>query len=318
MSHLERLGRRMEVLIKPDGYGFIGRECPVKECLGYFKIALGTGLKGANLPCTCPYCGHTTRHDRFWTKEQIAYARSVAFNRITEAVIADLRQLEFTHRPRGPFGIGLSMRVEGTPHPIRYYREKRLETELVCENCSLRYAIYGAFGYCPDCRIHNTTNILGKNFDLVGKVLSLAETADTDLATHLIGNALEDAVSAFDGFGRETCRVALVAQSKPVPENLSFQNLAGAQRNVQSLLNYDLASCLSSDEWALACRCFQKRHLLAHKLGVVDKKYIEQAQDPEAVIGRKIRIRTDEVRDLVAILRRLGSSLVQATAPAKP
>src|SRR5271166_4816895 len=63
----------------------------------------------------------------------------------------------------------------------------------------------------------------------------------------LIGNALEDAVSAFDGFDRESCRVALVARSATVPENLSFHNLVGAQKNVQTLLSYDLASCLLPD-----------------------------------------------------------------------
>ena len=31
------------------------------------------------------------------------------------------------------------------PHPIRQYREKRLETEVVCDRCTLHYAIYGVF-----------------------------------------------------------------------------------------------------------------------------------------------------------------------------
>ncbi len=37
-----------------------------------------------------------------------------------------------------------------------------------------------------------------------------------------------------------------------------------------------------NDEWAMACRCFLNRHLLAHKPGVVDDKYITQARDLEA------------------------------------
>jgi hypothetical protein len=33
--------------------------------------------------------------------------------------------LEFEHKPRGAFGIGISMKVKSsTPHPISYYREK--------------------------------------------------------------------------------------------------------------------------------------------------------------------------------------------------
>ena len=44
------------------------------------------------------------------------------------------------------------------------------------------------------------------------------------------------------------------------------------------------------DEWAMPLRCFLKRPLLAHKLGVVDDKYVRQACDLEAVVGRKIRM----------------------------
>jgi hypothetical protein len=77
------------------------------------------------------------------------------------------------------------------PQPIRYYREKQLETEVVCENCTLRYAIYGVFGWCPDCGVHNSLQILFKNLELASKELALAETVDNEMAHHLVGDALE-------------------------------------------------------------------------------------------------------------------------------
>src|SRR5580704_1607129 len=58
MRNLERLGNRISVPIQPDEEGYIGRECPVETCVGYFKITPGTGLKGP-APCHCPYCGHS-------------------------------------------------------------------------------------------------------------------------------------------------------------------------------------------------------------------------------------------------------------------
>jgi hypothetical protein len=67
------------------------------------------------------------------------------------------------------------------------------------------YAIYGVFGWCPDCGLHNSLQILTKNLELAKKELLLAKSADTELANHLIGDALENVVSAFDGFGREIC-----------------------------------------------------------------------------------------------------------------
>jgi len=58
MRHLRNLRSQFSISLPPDEEGFIGRECPVAECEGYFKLQPGTGLKGKNLPCHCPYCGH--------------------------------------------------------------------------------------------------------------------------------------------------------------------------------------------------------------------------------------------------------------------
>ena len=39
--HLENLPNRFKVPIRPDKGGYLGRECPVKTCKGYFKITPG-------------------------------------------------------------------------------------------------------------------------------------------------------------------------------------------------------------------------------------------------------------------------------------
>ena len=114
MRHLKQLGNRFSILIPRDEKGSLGRECP--ECERYFKITPGTGLTGENLPRHCPYCGHSAQQDQFFTKAQIEFAKSVAINKVTGAFIKDLKRLEFNHRPRGPFGIGISIKVEGRPN----------------------------------------------------------------------------------------------------------------------------------------------------------------------------------------------------------
>jgi hypothetical protein len=190
MYHLRNLGNEINIRINPDRNGYVGRECPNKQCLGYFKITLGTGLT-VPAPCHCPYCGHSGPSNTFFTPDQLAYAKSVATRAIIDAVQADLKSLEFDHKPSGPFGIGISMKLEpSAPRPIHYYREQQLETEIVCDKCTLRYAIYGVFGWCPDCGVHNSLQILSKNLDLAKKELALAATAEADLAAHLIGDAL--------------------------------------------------------------------------------------------------------------------------------
>jgi hypothetical protein len=313
MSHLSRLPSQFSISIPPDKDGLIGRECPVKECEGYFKIQPGTGLKGENLPCRCPYCGHAAGQQEFFTKAQIEYAKSIVVNRVTGALLSDLKALEFNNRPSGGFGIGISMKVEGRPHPIRYYREKKLETEVVCDQCTLRYMIYGVFGFCPDCGAHNSFQILGKNFDLVEKTLAAAEALEESLAQHWISNALEDCVSAFDGFGRETCRVcSSKAADAAKAGSISFQNISRARDKVCEQFGLDFAATLTEADWAHVCRSFQKRHLLAHKMGVVDEEYVQATGDRTAVVGRKCRVDANEVRAFLARLRTLGGSLFQA------
>ena len=182
MDHLRQLGNSFFVAIQPDENGFTGRECPQPDCQGYFKIECGTGLMGKGLPCHCSYCGHTAGHDHFWTKEQIEYAKSVAMRKITDALHKDLKKLEFDHKPKGGFGIGISMKVmPGRLTPIHYYRERQLETEVVCVNCTLRYSIYGVFAYCPDCGQHNSLQILDKNLEVVKKMLNMATDAEKEL-----------------------------------------------------------------------------------------------------------------------------------------
>jgi hypothetical protein len=307
MSHLEELGDQFQIPLEPDEVGYLGRQCPQEECKGYFKITPGTGLTG-NAPCHCPYCGFSDDTSHFATQEQLDYAVSIAMREITGAVFNDLKELEFEQKPQGMFGIGLSLKVtQSDPEPIRFYREKQLETEVVCDSCTLRYAIYGVFGWCPDCGVHNSLQILAKNLELARKELKLSEAVEKDLSDHLVGDALENAVAAFDGFGREIC--------KRRGAEIRFQNLPGARRRVEDTFGFDFADSLQRDEWNHLCRIFQKRHLLAHAMGVIDDDYVQKANDPSATAGRKIRVDADEVISSIGMIEALGKRLYDGILP---
>lgn len=139
MSRFGRFPKQISIPIPMDATGMVGRECPNRECEGYFKIQPGTGLEGDDLLCVCPYCGQKETSDSFWTKEQIDYAKSYAIRQWSDILTRELKQLEFNHPLRGPLGIGSSMTVtQGARTPLRYYREKTLETEVICDQCALR------------------------------------------------------------------------------------------------------------------------------------------------------------------------------------
>ena len=305
--YFTRNGDSFSVPIKPNSDGFTGRECPEAGCLGFFKVQFGTGLKGSN-PCHCAYCGHVAAHNNFWTKQQLAYARSVVVNKVTSDLLRSLKKMEVRPDPRAFISIGI--KVEGRPHPIHYYREPNLEQEVICDRCTLRYAIYGAFGYCPDCGVHNSLQILNVNLDIVEKMLALADAAEQAVAPKLIENALEDGVSAMDGFGREICRVfASKAADTATAKAISFQNLSGARNQVQKLFSVDIASPLKPEGWASLIRSFQKRHVLAHRMGVIDQLYLDRTGESPSLLGRRVTIPRDEVSELTAALRLVGGHL---------
>lgn len=284
------------VSIKPDEENYTGRECPT--CEKYFKIKFGTGLPGAT-ECHCPYCNHVGPQTEFWTRQQIEYAQSVALNKISGQLLSQMKQMERRTDPHAFISIGIT--VKGNPTPIAFYSEKQLEERVTCSSCTLEYAIYGAFGFCPDCGIHNSLQIVNANFDLILKTVDLAQTVQVDVTKKLVENALEDAVSCFDGFGREHCA--------GYPFKISFQSFDSAKERLQRETSLDISVALSNEQWGFVCEQFQKRHLLAHKMGVIDAEFVSKTDSSPSLIGRKVVISEEDVRSLVVYLRTIANTL---------
>ncbi|MFM9903634.1 MAG: hypothetical protein ACKVQJ_03575 [Pyrinomonadaceae bacterium] len=200
----------------------------------------------------------------------------------------------------------------GTLPPIRHYREKSLETKVTCDSCAPDYSVFGVFAYCPDCAVHNSLLILRKNLNLIDRQLTLAETVkELDLRVHLIEDALENCVSAFDGFARETCLIRTTkSASAEKCKKLKFQNLNRAASTLKELFGVDLAASLTQSDWHLVRIRFIQRHLLAHKAGVADQKFLEEVGPKYGIIGRRISIAQKGVRQLLVLVESLGTKLI--------
>jgi hypothetical protein len=287
----------IRVSIPADNEGYTGRECPV--CKKYFKIKFGTGLPNSS-SCHCPYCNHIGSQQEFWTKQQIEYARSIALHNVSNQLLQSLKQLEMAPRHDQLFSIGIS--VSGSPTPIVYYSEIELEQKIVCQNCTLAYTIYGVFGYCPDCGIHNSKQITDTNFSLILNMLDLPfKEVTAVISEKIVENALEDIVSTFDAFGREW--------ASKLKMDLSFQNIEKARKKLVNEIDFNIADGIDLAEWNFIVEQFQKRHLLAHKMGVIDDAYIKNTGADYSMIGRKVVIKTDEVKRLIKDLNIISSNL---------
>lgn len=311
MSPLERQGNLVFVPIPPGEEGYIGRTCPNPECKKYFKILPRSELDGV---AYCPYCGYKGDSRTFPTMDQVKYAASHVIREAMENFSKELKKLEFDSKSSGTSGFSCSMRFKpGEPYPIHFYKEEDLETYVQCSNCTLKYAVYGVFGFCPDCGQHNSLQILQNNLNLVRKMMDLAKSADAEISVKVIENALEDCISAFDGFGRELCRIHASKSKFPDKINkISFQSLGGAKDGLKNHFKFDLDTGISNDEWQVANISFQKRHLLAHKMGIIDEEYVKRSGDTTAIIGRKIVITSDDVINLIPIIEKLAEFLVKS------
>ena len=146
--------------------------------------------------------------------------------------------------------------------------------------------------------------------EVVGKMLDLASSLEQELSTNLVENALEDCVSAFDGLGRELCRVYRHHVLNSINANrIRFQNLSEARASVQKVFGVDLAQSCEGEAWRQAVELFQKRHLIAHKMGVVDKEYVDRTGDTNAKIGRKIAVNAVEVQQLADMLSLVAENI---------
>ena len=180
----------------------------------------------------------------------------------------------------------------GTPPSIRYYREKALETHVTCSQCTLEYAVYGVFAYCPDRGVHNSLQMLQRNLDLARRQLSVAESqTDPDFKRYLIENALEDCVSVFDGFARERARSFASRSADPAgAESTRFQNPPRSAARLKALFAIDLQHGISQDDWTFAHNCFMQRHVLAHASGVIDRDYLDETKEASNLLGRRVSI----------------------------
>lgn len=301
---------RLSITIPKDNEGFIGRECPTYDA--YFKIKLGTGLTGTDLKVHCPYCGYEGEQSDFNTRDQLEYAKSIAINEFQKSLGGMLRNWgkDLERSTRGGF-IQFNVEYKENPQPIQYYREKKLETRTMCSNCTLEYSIFGLFAFCPDCGIHNSIQIFNQNMELATKEISISiEYNDEEFRNRLVEDALQSVVSAFDGFGRVLCLAVKEKAKYPEKiEKISFQNIQKAQSELLDQFDCDLSTSLSVIEWVFVTICFQKRHLLVHKLGVVDDEYLHRTNDKTISKGKRIKISMDEALKFINLVQKIGNDI---------
>jgi uncharacterized protein YoaH (UPF0181 family) len=308
---------QLRVPIEPGEDGMVGRGCPDDGCVpGYFKVRPGTGITSPQETVHCPYCYWADRPSSFTTREQREHAVALVEAEAVDGMNRMLTQaLGLGPSGKrvlggGSFSIEMSMTPARTRRPGRLLEEE-LRRDLVCPHCSLHQAVFGLATWCSDCGTDIFSVHVSAELAVLRAVMN--DVADrrarlgARIAARDIENTLEDLVSVMEAVlkaltKRHLCAKGLSSgEAGRVIENeirSGYQTLSRARDIFQTQTGAVLGGELPQREFAELSTILEKRHPIAHNLGVVDRKYLLRVRTGE-LEGREVRVEFAELASAI-------------------
>lgn len=311
-----------EIEIDEDGY--YDKECPNPICLSKFKVHADDWVNMIipNDKCHCPFCGHIAGYDSWWTTEQLEQAKSQAIEQIGAEIGKALQQdaRQFNHaQPKNSF-IKMSMRFTGQTDYVNLpiAALDTMQQKVVCEKCGTRYEVIGSAFFCPACGHNSASKTFSNTIDKVNakiRNLPLIRRAVAELnkdeaentCKSLVESSVSDLVVAFQRLCE--CVYPQLPNVKPLKRNV-FQRLDDSNVLWKQICGKDYQDWLTSTEYSLLVKCFQQRHILQHKDGVVDEEYILKSGDTLYTIGQRLIIKESDIENYSAIISKLGQIII--------
>jgi len=322
-------GFRTTVSIPLGTEGYFGRDCP--SCGESFQMqhdeykALPDDLR-----LTCPYCGHSDEHGEFISnaqKERVHAAAQGLAHQMAHTMVNDMLSRTFGRpqpAPRSGSFISIQMSyTPGSPPPIRELpevieRESRRVIE--CSTCRNHYAVFSASAYCPVCGPRPATETVIEAIESARQALAvedqIAEPEREQLRAagvfeRFAVDALGSVVSLFELFAREQFaqRVADADSATRGKGNI-FQRLDDTATLFADRASVDIVAVAGTERWSRLKRAFAQRHVLTHRGGIVDARFLDQVPDSGLVVGQRLVIRRHDAStaldDLEAFVRSLA------------
>jgi hypothetical protein len=268
------------VMMASDKEGFFGYVCP--GCQQYFR--------GYCLPevILCPYCLYEDNGIAFLTKNQLQYIDLYLdklhehFN-TGEDVCIDCDEI--------------INQLDNNSIKLSAYEVRRQRT-IVCEKCKTKFDIIGVFASCPACGHRNNLSQFRED---INSIRNQTKNPGVKL-NRLLNSAVEDCV----GMGSDIQSVLeknipLCSLSRKEIRKIDFQRII--ETNDVLVRLYGLR--LFKDDHVVKnffTLIFQKRHLIAHKRGVVDQKYLDKTNDVTVRLGQEISISMEELNKFLDLL----------------
>lgn len=332
LRELKKLEQGVSISIELplDEKGCMDRRCPSGECGAAFKVPYEDWRdKVPDEHAFCPFCGHEDDPQDWNTPDQDEYIRQVGMQHISgvldRAFSSSARRFNQQQRFRPRNGlINLTMSMQYKPGaPIIAVPPESAETlrqEFACERCACRWSSLGASYFCPACGHNSVESAFTTTVSTVRAFLasvptlreSLTQTIGEDDADTTIRQLVEDqfgrVVGAFERYS-ESLFDHLPSAPSTAKKGSVFQRIHDASDLWRQATGNGYDDLLSPGEVFELARFVQQRHVLGHKQGIVDEKYIERSGDTRFRPGQRLVIRPEHIERLVDLVERLGVAL---------
>jgi hypothetical protein len=329
INEMEKLGttHAFSIQVTLDDKGYYDRVCPGAQCGGEFKVFFDDWRdKVRDEDVFCPFCRHVAVSTEWNTpaqERQIQEAAQAEAARLFGAAMKRGVERTGTVRMGGgmfPMSISLKYNPGRIPPVILAAASNALRQEFVCEKCSCKYASLGASFFCPACGHNSVTSTFDTTLETVEKTVaflpalraSLESIAEPDTAKNAARQLLEDQfprlVGAFERLSEALfARLPNVA-SHPYKGNV-FQRLDDASALWHAATGKSYKDFLKTTEISRLKVLVQRRHVLSHRQGIVDQKYLDHTGDTAYKVGQRLVVDDSDVSELVTLLRKLTFGL---------
>lgn len=320
----------LEISLPSEADGRVSRACVDEACSpGVFKVKQGTGITEGHVRAFCPYCRSEGAPGDFATLEQRRYAKDLVTREALEGVGRMVKSaLNLDSSGKRKFGGGLiSMEMSLKTPPRRHVRlpaEDQIRRDLICPHCGLDHTVFGLARWCPDCGEEIFLAHVEAEFDVLRKMLADLDRREEALGARValkdLENCLEDVVSIFEAAMRQITRQRLKTSSideQGIDRRMrqignAYQSVDRAVEAFRANFAEDLLSTCTDEEQAQLRSVFEKRHPIAHNLGVIDRKYLSRVQVADRE-GREVLVTQDELLGAITIVLKIFGHVTPRT-----
>jgi hypothetical protein len=312
------------VPLSTDEKGYFDRECPSEHCLFVFKV---NQIDWKNLfrdeEVFCPQCGHTAPADQWHTQAQIRHAKKEATNYMKREVHKMLQGVarDFNRsQQRGSF-ITMSMKVSGgryRSYTIPAPAMEAFELDIACAFCNSRFSVIGSAFFCPCCGRSSAERMFDASlektrakFERLDTVREALEEAGqkneaVDICRSILESCISDLVGALQRLSEEL--YSRIQGAPQAPFN-AFQRLQQSSDFWRTAIGEGFPDWLDTAEINRLNVYYQKRHLLAHREGIVDAQYIQRSGETSYREGQRIVVTPKDAAEMHGLISKVAQKL---------